>query len=185
MREQIAEAALVEFHERGYHACGVKDITDAAGVPKGSLYNHWESKEALAVEALRRYGATRRHDMLLDESKPPLARLRGHFEYLVGQHEHSGFRRGCLMGNFASELSDDSPALTEAIRRRFASWSTRVEALLAEAQERGEIDPSLDVARHARFLISSWQGAVLRARVTKDREPLEDFLALALPDEEA
>src|SRR5271155_1866966 len=166
VREEIAEAALAQFRERGYHGCGVKDITDAAGVPKGSLYNHWESKEALAVEALRRYGASCRHDMLLDPTKAPLRRLRDHFEYLVAQHSERGFTRGCLMGNLASELSDDSPIVTDFIRRRFAAWSQRVAELLAEAQTLGELDEAIDVERQARYLVSTWQGAVLRARVT-------------------
>ena len=52
MREEIVEAGLEQFHTHGYSAAGVKDITDAAGVPKGSFYNHFDSKEALAVVAI-------------------------------------------------------------------------------------------------------------------------------------
>ena len=39
------------FHTRGFNGCSVQDIVDAAGVPKGSFYNHFDSKEALGVEA--------------------------------------------------------------------------------------------------------------------------------------
>ena len=56
MREEIVDAAVAQFHEKGFNAAAVKDITDRAGVPKGSFYNHFESKEALAIVALERYG---------------------------------------------------------------------------------------------------------------------------------
>src|SRR5260221_74488 len=82
LREDIVEAALEQFHSHGYNAAGVKDITDRAGVPKGSFYNHFDSKEALAVVALERYAERRRLEDLADRSVAPLARLPGHFELL-------------------------------------------------------------------------------------------------------
>src|SRR5712664_1441331 len=57
VREEIVESALVEFHRRGFSACSVEDITRAAGVPKGSFYNHFKSKEELGAEVVRRYSA--------------------------------------------------------------------------------------------------------------------------------
>ena len=78
MLEEIVEAALAQFHERGFNAAAVKDITDRAGVPKGSFYNHFESKEALAIVALERYGEGRRLTDLADRSVEPVARIRAH-----------------------------------------------------------------------------------------------------------
>ena len=57
VREQIVEAGLKTLLEKGFNACGVRDITDAAGVPTGSFYNHFASKEALGAEIVERYGA--------------------------------------------------------------------------------------------------------------------------------
>ncbi|MDT7633255.1 MAG: TetR/AcrR family transcriptional regulator, transcriptional repressor for nem operon, partial [Pseudonocardiales bacterium] len=59
LRENVVAAAVDQFHRRGYQGSGVKDITDAAGLPKGSFYNYFGSKEDMALEALRRYGAGR------------------------------------------------------------------------------------------------------------------------------
>jgi TetR/AcrR family transcriptional regulator, transcriptional repressor for nem operon len=53
-REEIVQAGLKCLVEKGFNAVGVQDITDAAGVPKGSFYNHFESKEALGVEIVER-----------------------------------------------------------------------------------------------------------------------------------
>src|SRR5882757_4758998 len=96
VREQIVDAAFDQFHQHGYNGCGVKLITDSAGVPKGSFYNHFESKEALALVVMQRYGDTRRVPELADQSVAPLARLRNHFEFLASDIEKYGYHRGCV-----------------------------------------------------------------------------------------
>src|SRR5690349_17717063 len=106
LREEIVEAALEQFHSYGFNAAGVKDITDRAGVPKGSFYNHIDSKEALAVVALQRYTERRRLEDLADPSAAPLARLRSHFELLRAETQKHGFTRGCLLGNLGAEVAD-------------------------------------------------------------------------------
>ena len=72
VREQIAEAGLKAFLEKGFNACGVRDITEAAGAPTGSFYNHFASKEALGAEIVGRYARdnSRRKD-LRDKTLPP------------------------------------------------------------------------------------------------------------------
>src|ERR1700685_4082074 len=83
VREKIIDAGLKVLIEKGFNGVGVQDITDAAGVPKGSFYNHFESKEALGAEIVERYGADkRRRELLTDKSIPPLERLRRHYERL-------------------------------------------------------------------------------------------------------
>ena len=57
-RDRILDAAVQTLHERGFNGCGVQDITDAAGVPKGSFYSHFDSKEALAPRLSTATGRT-------------------------------------------------------------------------------------------------------------------------------
>ena len=49
--EQILEAGLEVMFLNGYNGTGVKDIVEAAGIPKGSFYNYFESKEDFALQA--------------------------------------------------------------------------------------------------------------------------------------
>jgi TetR/AcrR family transcriptional regulator, transcriptional repressor for nem operon len=68
----------------------LQDITEAAGVPKGSFDNHFESKEALAAEALAYYWAGvagRTLDLLDDPVRPPSVRLRHYFENAAAEME--------------------------------------------------------------------------------------------------
>jgi TetR/AcrR family transcriptional repressor of nem operon len=45
LREKILNAGVAVLHGRSYVACGVREITEAAGVPLGSFTNHFRSKE--------------------------------------------------------------------------------------------------------------------------------------------
>jgi TetR/AcrR family transcriptional repressor of nem operon len=173
VREQLVDAAADCFHETGINGTGVQEITRAAGVPKGSFYNHFESKEALAVEIMDRYAAGRRLEMLADPALQPIPRLRAHFEFLAEELGGFDYRRGCLFGNFGTELSTQSSVIREQVDARMDLWATAVTAVLDEAG----LKHPLDTGTLARFLTNAWEGAALRAKVTRTRGPLDDFFA--------
>ena len=179
VRDKLVAAALELFHTRGYNACGVLDITNAAGVPKGSFYNHFKSKEMLALAILDYYQTVARFDVLKDKSVPPIDRLRSHFEFYVDLHASWRFRRGCLMGNFGAEMSPQSQLMRKALKKAFKYWCDAVAETLQEAKDRKEIEASHDPASLARFLVNAWEGAVIRSKVVRNTEPFEDFFAVA------
>jgi TetR/AcrR family transcriptional repressor of nem operon len=177
VREEIVEAAVDLFHARGFNGAGVKDITDAAGVPKGSFYNHFPSKEALAVEALRRYGAARRLEDLRDTTIEPLTRLRQHFEFLRDEDVERYFTRGCMIGNFGTEISDHSEAIRTAVRESLSVWAGLISVTLAEAQEAGSLR-SLDPDATSHFLLNAWEGTLIQARAEQSSTAFETWFAL-------
>jgi TetR/AcrR family transcriptional repressor of nem operon len=126
VREKLIEAAYHCFYEQGFNGCGVKDITDAAGVPKGSFYNHFDSKEALAIEVMRRYSAAQGTELLADDSKAPLERLRAHFAHLAAGLERFDYTRGAMIGNFGAELATQSPAIREVVDNSLNCWVSQL-----------------------------------------------------------
>ena len=182
VREQLLSAGLVTLHRVGFNATSVQDITDAAGVPKGSFYNHFESKEALGAEAVRAYVERNaaRLDALRDPNVPALLRLR---QYFVGLNElfgRNGSMSGCLLGNFGAELSGQSALIRECVGGAFEQQTRALAVAIAEAQKAGEISNDIPPKSLASFLINSWQGAVMRAKVERDRAPLDLFLDVTL-----
>ncbi|MCI2418233.1 TetR family transcriptional regulator C-terminal domain-containing protein [Saccharopolyspora sp. K220] len=177
VREEIVEAALVELHRRGFAATSVDTITKAAGVPKGSFYNHFKSKEALGVEVLARYVAGVGWQDEGDPELSPLGLLRKRFQLMTDVLVDNGYTRGCLIGNLGEELADHSSAIRSEVQTRLAEWSDSIAESLRAAQDAGEVSRDLDVARIARFILNAWQGALLRAKVVKNPEPLDDFFA--------
>ncbi len=176
VREKLVETALERFQEQGFNGCGVQDITDAAGVPKGSFYNHFKSKEALALEVLDRYRLNSRFDILADVAKSPITRLRAHFEFMADRVEGWHFTRGCLLGNFSCETADTSPAMRQAMADAFARWCEMVAELLRQAQAQGEIAGSHDPTALATFLVHAWEGAIAGAKVGQVARTARGFL---------
>jgi TetR/AcrR family transcriptional repressor of nem operon len=174
-REEIAQAAFRQFHARGFNATGISDITQAAGVPKGSFYNHFSSKEESALEALSRYAATLRFDLLDEPGVSPLERLRAHFEFLSRDTVENGFVRGCLVGNFGAEIADHNDEIRAALNTAFDRWAGRIQQVLTEAQEAGELSGDVDAEATALFLLSAWEGTLIAARAGKSAAPVDAF----------
>jgi TetR/AcrR family transcriptional regulator, transcriptional repressor for nem operon len=181
VRDNIVDAALDCFQALGFSACGVQEIVDKAGVPKGSFYNYFKSKELLALEVLEVYAKGSRREMLSDKSVAPVQRLRAHFKFLASRYAGFGYSKGCLIGNIAAEASDNMPIIRKALAQGLANWTKLVAGAIRDGQGDGSIEARLDAEEVARFLINSWEGAVIRMKVTNSRQPLDDFFSLAFP----
>ena len=180
VRQQLIDAGLKVLIEKGFNGSGVQDITAAAGVPKGSFYNHFESKEALGAEIVDIYGRDNpRRAILADKSLPPLQRLQAHFERLNAVFTDADFGRGCLLGNFSAELSGQSELIRERLANLYLNWSSDVAAVIAEAQVDGSISTKAPALELAAFLLDAYEGALLRARVEKNGRAFDRFMTVA------
>jgi TetR/AcrR family transcriptional repressor of nem operon len=177
LREQLIEGGSRVLLEKGYNAASVNDIVKAAEAPKGSFYNHFESKEALALEVAARYGASYEIDKLPLGDGPPLERLRASFEAIIERTVARGVALGCLYGTFASELAGQSEVISAHVAAALDHWSTAVATTLAQAQAAGDLDAGLDAKALGVFIVDAYEGAVARAKVSGERAPLDGFIA--------
>jgi TetR/AcrR family transcriptional regulator, transcriptional repressor for nem operon len=177
VRDKVVRAGLDQFHRVGFNGSSVEDITDLAGVPKGSFYNHFKGKEDLAVEVIDRYIELKPSALLSDTGVPPLKRLKGYFSALGQEFVDSGYKKGCLIGNFSSELADHSGPVRRRLESAFDNWVKQIAGVIKEAQKVGEVDSKLKPEQLAGALLSAWEGALLRARVAGDAAPLKEFMA--------
>jgi TetR/AcrR family transcriptional repressor of nem operon len=177
-RDHLLSTGLRVLHARGFHACGVQDITEAAQVPKGTFYTHFDGKEQFGAEVLGRYWEKRAGNataILSDESRTPLARLKAYFASKTSERAAGPFENGCLIGNFSAELAGDSRLVRDRLGSVFAAWTSLLSRCIREAQAAGEIRAGLDPDTIAAFLIDAFEGAVLRAKVERDPAPLLRF----------
>jgi TetR/AcrR family transcriptional regulator, transcriptional repressor for nem operon len=188
-RGDKSRTALVEHGTQlmlrsGYAGTGLVELLQAAGVPKGSFYNHFDSKEAFCVEVVGRYYAE--HDELLaslltQTDRSPLERLHSYFEEMLQRaSDTSPEVRGCLLGLLALEMSGSSEPLRESVSDAFRRWQDRLAELLRQAQDAGELAPEQEPQRLAAMLLEGWEGALMRARATRDLESLRRSVELAL-----
>lgn len=182
LRERILEAGLKVMFRQGYIGSGVRDIVAAAEAPQGSFTNHFRSKEAFAREVLDRYFDNVKGlvaQALDDKSLAPKARLKHYLDIITTRLEADAFNRGCLIGDFSLEAVPHSDMLRERLQIIFTEWRAPFAACIAEAQAAGEIAKSFPPDELAEFLLSSWQGAILRMKVARNAEPLERFKRIA------
>jgi TetR/AcrR family transcriptional repressor of nem operon len=176
-REQIIAAGLRAVLKKGYSGCGIQEITASAGLPKSSFYNFFESKEALGAELVRHYGETGPRRLgLADKSIPPLERLRRHFEATNELYIGMNYERGCLLGNFSAELASQCPLIRARLAALFFDWTQDIESAISEAQRTATISTNAHAGRLAMFILNSYEGAILRARVEKSRHAFDAFM---------
>lgn len=177
-KERLLEAGLLMLLERGYHDLGVQALLEATGIPKGSFYHHFKSKEDFALQVIDRYMSQVHAGLdqcLGDASLAPLDRVRAFFENTREKYRAEGYL-GCLLGGLGQELSGVSETFRSTIARCFSEIARRLATCLEEARSRGDLAAGTDVRRMADLLVNCWEGAALRTRLERDPEPLRTML---------
>ncbi len=163
----------------GYHATGIKEITEMVNIPKGSFYNHFRNKEEFGLEVLKYYcdnGIAYLKNVLLDTSRTPMTRLDAFYSGIIAyQKDIAKCKLGCIMGNFSQELGDTNERFREALDLEFNDYEAVFVECIRQAQETGEVSANLDPNLVGSFLINSWHGAIVRMKSTGTTKPLEDF----------
>ena len=184
VRKNLLAAGLDLVHARGFAASGVKDITDAAGVPKGSFYAYFPSKEAFAAAILEHYWAdieTRLLPILYADGSAQ-ERITQFFHRLADEHEAGDFLLGCLVGNMSLELGGSSELVRTELVGILDRWGGALAACVRSGQHgSGDVRGDLDAGELAAQLIEAWEGAALRGKVTRSRIPYDRFEAVTVP----
>jgi TetR/AcrR family transcriptional regulator, transcriptional repressor for nem operon len=183
VRVRLLTAGLDLVHARGFSASGVKDITDAAGVPKGSFYAYFASKEAFAAAVLDHYWSDieARLVPLLEANGSARERITRFFHALADEHESGNFLLGCLVGNLSLELGGSSEAVRTELTRILGRWDDAVAACVRVGQSDSEIQADRGADELASALIEAWEGAALRGKVTRSRRPYDRFEQVTVP----
>ena len=177
-RDRILQAGLKVMYRDGYVGAGVRDIVAEAPAPQGSFTNHFRSKEEFAREVLDLYFENLKQlvaETLEDSTRTPRERLRLYLDIITDGLAKAAFSRGCLIGDFSLEAAPQSEMLRTRLAEIFAEWRTLFAACIAEGQAAGEIARTFAPHDLADFLLSSWEGAILRMKVERNAEPLERF----------
>jgi TetR/AcrR family transcriptional repressor of nem operon len=178
-RSDIIKVGTELISRQGYNATGVEMVLKEAGVPKGSFYHYFKSKEefGLAVmDVFADYYSQRMTALLQDTALSPLSRIRKLLEGSLQRFSNNQCSKGCLIGNLGQEMADQNERFRARLDEIFNDWRRLFAGCLSEAQTAKELDSRLDVEVLASFVLSGWEGAILRAKVMKSPQPLQDFI---------
>lgn len=167
--------------ERGFQITGIEEVLKRVGVPKGSFYNFFKSKDefgAAVIDNYVEYYARKMDRIFGDTSRSPLQRLKDFVENAKHGMSKFDFRRGCLIGNLGQELASADSDFRLRLEAVLVSWEDRVTACLEEAIATGEIGKDNDAHALSRFFWIGWEGAILRSKLMRSLDPIDHFADL-------
>ncbi len=179
-RDYILMMGMNILRNRGYNGTSVKDIVSAAGVPKGSFYSYFESKEDFALKALAKYFTdfTDEISSVLDDiSKSYKERLIAHYEYrLELVLNHPELKDGCIASSLGNEMSNYSEAIRNAITKKESSVKGKLIELIQKGQENGEIKNQLNAEALVNFIEDAWKGAIITRKEYQNDQSIRNLL---------
>ena len=163
----------------GYNSANIESILKKVGVPKGSFYYYFKSKEEFGYAILDYYNSfftKKLQQHLLNENiSSALARIKAFCTDARNSMSENHFNRGCLVGELMQDeclLPPDYPALLSNILH---NWQHLIASCLRLAQQQHEINQQTDCNQLACFFWLGWEGAVSRAKLLKNATPLDTF----------
>lgn len=177
-RDRILEVAFRLFHEQGYHATGVATILREAGVHSGSLYHHFENKEALLRGVLEWMLAALRPQVMAHaeaRASEPVERVFALLDLYRTGLEMTGCKMGCPAGNLALEVSDDHPGARALIDANFKNWADQVATWFTASDH--DLPRDFDPRRFAHFVLTVMEGGIMQSRARSSPEPFDESVA--------
>lgn len=177
-KRDLLQHGMAMLLERGFNNLGIAAVLDATGIPKGSFYHHFASKEDFGLQVIDLYMEEVHAGLdqcLGDQTLPPLTRVRRFFELSAEKYRTEGYL-GCLLGGLGQELSGISEPFRQKVEECLSQIGRRIAGCLAEAVERGDLPAGTDPQAMAELLINCWEGAALRTRLRRDPAPLLHML---------
>jgi TetR/AcrR family transcriptional repressor of nem operon len=178
-RDRLLEIGAQAFAEKSFNACGLAEILERAGVPKGSFYHYFPSKEDFGVALIEKETASFLEELrpiVSDRRRGPVARMRTVFETMRDECASNGAARQCLIPKLALETSQLSAPVRAAVHCAYDHWRAVLAQLVREGQAAGEIGAKHDADRLASILVMLWEGATIRMQIEGSVQPVEDFL---------
>ena len=174
-REMILERSAPLFNQQGYFGSSLSAVMDATGLEKGGIYNHFESKEQLALEAFDYTFAKiqQRVQSLLVDKRHAVERLlaiAAAFEELIDDAPIAG---GCPILNTAIEADDAHPVLRERARGAMDQWRDTIQRILTKGIERDEIRSEVDIETFTSVMISLLEGAIMLSKLYGDSRHMQ------------
>ncbi|MCP2262364.1 transcriptional regulator, TetR family [Streptoalloteichus tenebrarius] len=177
--DAAVQRAMELFWRQGFEATSVRDLVDATGVGRGSLYAAFGSKEGLYEAALRRYVERTTRDML-ERDAPAREVIRDFLLTLVDEAVTDGSRRGCLVTNAVVERLPHSGMTGRIVRDSLDGLRESVLAVLRRAADRRELPEEADLDALADFVVTTVQGLRVMGKVSPDRRVLTGVVDTAV-----
>jgi len=170
---QVGTQMLTEL---GYHGTGIKPLLDRVGVPKGSFYNYFESKEHFVASIIEQYGEVELRAFEADivdlKQTPAMVQLWCSFQNRIERNLQANKSCACLLGAMAAEIASASERCRLSIAQVEAEWVKGLSHYIERAQQQGDFTTDESADELARMLYNCWHGALLQYQVSNKHNDL-------------
>ncbi|MDI1223960.1 MULTISPECIES: TetR/AcrR family transcriptional regulator [Acinetobacter] len=180
-RQHILNTSFKLVLHKGFVGVGLQEILTTCGVPKGSFYYYFSSKEAFGCALLQQYLADYKvkiDQLILQEERSAYARLVALWQAWIDDpcHNEGGWAENCLIVKLAAEVSDLSEDMRQILNFGVSKLTERIANLLSDGQQDGSIPQHIEPEKMAQTMYQLWLGAALLAKLAQNKQPL--YLAL-------
>lgn len=184
-REALIEAGINHLSANGYHGTGIKQILDEVKVPKGSFYNFFASKEAFVAELIKAYSQDLVRQITLffaqeGADMDALTKLKTIINLSLIKYENVEFKHSCLIATLSADIDDDNLLCQNALNLSVAECLSLFTKLIEIAQNEGTIRQDISASKMAKLYWSTWQGVLLRMRVSRNKQEAHESMSLLL-----
>ena len=174
-REMILSKSASLFNSRGYFGASMSDVMQATGLEKGGIYNHFKSKDELALAAFDHVNSV--HSAIvkgyIDAAETPLDKLIAFVVGFAAVIADPPFAGGCPLLNCAVESDDTHPALRAKVRLAVKKVLRALQSLVEAGISTGQLRADLEPAVVAQFLFASMEGGVLLTKLYDDPKRMD------------
>ena len=174
-RAKIIQQAAELFNQQGYSGSSIADVMEATGLKKGGIYNHFKSKDELALEAFDyAYSLTSKTIwQAVKQKRSAKERLQAMVSSYLDFIDNPPIAGGCPLLNTAIDSDDSHPALRDRACKAMTSWRNLINKIIQTGIKKGEINSQIEPDLVATILISTLEGAVMMSKLYQDSLHLE------------
>lgn len=179
-RQNLLDTGYRLVLSKGFSALGLQEILKGSGVPKGSFYHYFASKEAFGCALLDDYVTEygdRLDQLLAIEAENGRQRLLRYWQAWLdpdaGETAGRGWAEDCLAVKLSAEVADLSEAMRMVLSDGIERVLHRITTLIVEARDDGSLPPGPEPEALAQVLYQMWLGAALLAKLTRSHMPMQ------------
>jgi TetR/AcrR family transcriptional regulator, transcriptional repressor for nem operon len=172
----VAAAASI-FNQHGYDGSSLSALIEATGLKKGGIYRHFFSKKELAAEAFDYTWASawKARMLRLDEQATGPGKLKQLIANFI--EYRPGIAGGCPVLNTAVDSDNGNPVPRARVEKALRFWKTKLQKIVKQAEERGELRPGVDAKALATLIVATLEGALMISRIERSDGALRQVQA--------
>lgn len=180
-KEEVLNLAMELFWKKGFHATSMQNLVDHLGINRASIYDTYGGKESLFNKAFERYRENNKVQLMkyLASQKHTIEGLKQLFKENLRIDLQDSDRKGCMVVNTSTELSNSVPAVSESIRENHNEFVNIFREAIELAMDKNEVNGEKDAEALAEFLFTFYNGIKVIIKTQTDYRKLSKSVETA------